>query len=87
MTIISSAARGGRIAGLVLLLGALHGHAEAALLQNSLSHNALTNNALTNNALGSTGARQDAATPGVGALEELNGVAVEGVVLPRGAQR
>jgi hypothetical protein len=65
-----------------MLIGAMHGPAEAAVSANALTLNALTLNALTSN-----GPRHDAATPGVTALQDLNGVAVEGVVLPSDARR
>jgi hypothetical protein len=101
MTIITRAMLRGTIAGLAMLIGAVHGHADAALSFNTLTANALTTNALTTNALTTnaltlnaltlnaltgSGTRPDASTAGVGALQDLNGVTVEGVVLPMAAR-
>ena len=91
MTIITRAMLRGTIAGLAMLIGAVHGHADAALSFNTLTANALTTNALTLNALTlnaltGSGTRPDASTAGVGALQDLNGVTVEGVVLPMAAR-
>jgi hypothetical protein len=96
MTIITRAMLRGTIAGLAMLIGAVHGHADAALSFNTLTANALTTNALTTNALTlnaltlnaltGSGTRPDASTAGVGALQDLNGVTVEGVVLPMAAR-
>ncbi len=87
MTIISRATLCGAFAAFAMLTGAMHGTAEAALGHNALVGNALVGNALVGNALAASGARNEAATPGVRALEDLNGVAVEGVVLPMDAHR
>ena len=52
-------------------------HGINALTSNSLTHNALTSNALTSNALTATGF----------GLVDLNGVAIEAVVLPNFAAK
>jgi hypothetical protein len=92
MTIISRARLCGAFAGLAMLIGAMHGHAEAALVSNVLTTNALVsnsllNNSLTVNALTASGTQHNAAPSDAVALPDLNGVAVEGVVLPTAAHQ
>jgi hypothetical protein len=74
MTIISRTRLRGAVAGLAMLIGAMHGHAEAALISNALISNALVGNSLIANALAPNGF-----ITGASALGELNGVEVDAV--------
>ncbi len=58
-----------------------------ALTSNAITINALVANALTGNALTQNALSQNAFTPGGSAIEDLNGVAVDVVILPGPALR
>ena len=74
------------LAGTILVLvGAASAH--AALTSNALTSNALTSNTLTSNALTSNALTSNALVATGSAVGDLNGVAVEGITLPPGAQR
>jgi hypothetical protein len=78
------------VAAFASLLAVTAAPSHAAITPNALSANALTNNALTNNALAANALIGNALTHNAltstgSGLAELNGVAVEAVVLPRQA--
>jgi hypothetical protein len=58
-----------------------------ALTNNALAGNALTNNALNTNALVSNGLHLNGTAATGGALANLNGVAIEAIVLPKQTSR
>jgi hypothetical protein len=53
-----------------------------ALTQNALTQNALTSNALTSNSLAANSIALDAPVATGSAISDLNGVTVEGILLP-----
>ena len=70
------------LAGTLLLIGAA-APAHAELATNALATNALANNALSGNALATNALAGNALVATGSAIEDLNGVAVEGISLPQ----